>query len=125
MTPAQTIHNTIETMTTAFAAGDLEKILATYSSEAVIVGDAGQEVRGQEDLTGLFREMLPAGAAFTYGAHQVVVSGDIALHLMKWSAPDSQGNYTSALSVAVLRRQADGLWKIVIDHPFGDQVMAI
>lgn len=29
----------------------------------------------------------------------------------------------NALSVAVLRRQSDGNWRMVIDHPSGDGVM--
>jgi ketosteroid isomerase-like protein len=28
-----------------------------------------------------------------------------------------------ALSVAVLKRQPAGAWKVVIDHPFGDAVL--
>ena len=41
---------------------------------------------------------------------------------MQWTAPDPAGDI-SALSVAVLRRQPGGSWKMIIDHPFGDAVM--
>jgi ketosteroid isomerase-like protein len=44
--------------------------------------------------------------------------------MMKWTAPQSAGGEASALSVAVLRRQPDGGWKMIIDNPYGDAVMA-
>jgi ketosteroid isomerase-like protein len=116
------ILKTIGTMTTAFAAGDINKVMATYEKQAVVVAKPGMPVGGEAELRRMFGEFVAAGVNFTYGAHDVVVAGDIGLHLMKWTAPGPEGPMT-ALSVAVLRRQADGSWKMVIDHPFGDAVM--
>lgn len=116
------ILKTIETMTGNFAAGNIDGVMATYESGAVVVGQPGQPVSGNEALRAMFRQFVEQGVAFTYGAHEIVVSGDLALHLMKWTAPGPDGDM-SALSVAVLRRQLDGTWKMVIDHPSGDAVM--
>jgi ketosteroid isomerase-like protein len=116
------ILKTIETMTGNFAAGNIDGVMATYESGAVVVGQPSQPVSGHEALRAMFQQFVEQGVAFTYGAHEVVVAGDVALHLMKWTAPNPQGDM-SALSVAVLRRQPDGTWKMVIDHPFGDAVM--
>lgn len=116
------ILKTIETMTGNFAAGNIDGVMATYESGAVVVGQPGQPVSGNEALRAMFRQFVEQGVAFTYGAHEIVVSGDVALHLMKWTAPGPDGDM-SALSVAVLRRQPDGTWKMVIDHPSGDAVM--
>jgi uncharacterized protein (TIGR02246 family) len=118
------ILTTIETMTTAFAAGDMKGILSAYEPGATVVGQPGQPVSGDEALRAMFAEFISRGVDFTYGAHEVVVSGEIALHLMKWTAPTPDGAM-SALSVAVLRKQSDGGWKMVIDHPFGDSVMRV
>lgn len=115
----------IETMTTAFAKGDIDTVMSTYGPEAVVIGETGNPVTGDAALRKMFASYIEAGGAtFTYGAHEVVVAGDTALHLMKWTAPQPDGGEASALSIAVLRRQADGGWKMVIDHPFGDAVMA-
>lgn len=116
------ILNTIDAMTGAFAAGDIDRIMSTYERGAVVVGAPGNPVSGNEALRALFAQFVAAGVAFTYGAHEVVVAGDLGLHLMQWTAPGPDGQQ-SALSVAVLRRQADDTWKMVIDHPFGDGVM--
>jgi ketosteroid isomerase-like protein len=116
------ILKTIETMTGNFAAGNIDGVMATYESGAVVAGQPSQPVSGNEALRAMFQEFVEQGVAFTYGAHEVVVAGDIALHVMKWTAPSPEGDM-SALSVAVLRRQPDGTWKMVIDNPFGDAVM--
>ncbi|MBT1062325.1 DUF4440 domain-containing protein [Bowmanella sp. Y26] len=119
----QLVHASIERMTKAFAQGDLDTILSSYTAEAVIAVDPSQPVTGSAALRAMFSEYIKAGVAFTYGNHEVVVSGNTALHLMKWTAPQPDGSSASALSVAVLHRQPDGQWKMVIDHPFGDNVM--
>lgn len=114
----------IDTMTMAFAAGDIDKVLTTYGLEAAVVGSPGQPVRGEPALRAMFEEFVAAGVNFTYGRHEVVVAGDTALHLMGWAAPLSDGTLSSkSLSVAVLKKDDDGGWKMVIDHPFGNAVL--
>ena len=115
---------TIETMTDAFAAGDVDGILSTYEDGATVVAEPGKPVSGDAALREMFGQFIAQGVSFTYGAHDVVMEGDVALHLMKWTAPTPEGDAT-ALSVAVLRRQSDGSWKMVIDQPFGDAVMHV
>ncbi|AMY71650.1 YybH family protein [Frigidibacter mobilis] len=116
------ILETISAMTTAFAAGDIDGVMSTYQPTAVVVAEPGAPVAGEADLRAMFAEFIASGVSFTYGAHEVVVAGDTGLHLMSWTAPGPDGPMT-ALSVAVLHRQRDGSWKMVIDHPFGDGVM--
>lgn len=116
---------TIDRMTNAFAKGDINEIMSTYAPEAVVVGEPNKPVSGAPALQAMFASYIEAGVAFTYGAHEVIIAGDTALHLMKWTASQPNGEETSALSVAVLRRQQDGTWKMVIDHPFGDSVMRL
>lgn len=115
----------IHVMTTAFAKGDIETVMSTYAPGAVVVGDDRAPVVGDSALRTMFASYVESGVAFTYGAHEVAIAGDTALHLMKWTAPQPGGGEASALSVAVLRRQSDGCWKMVIDHPFADSVMEI
>lgn len=116
------ILKTIDAMTNAFAKGDIDGVMATYEAGAVVVGFPGTPVAGDMALRSMFADFVASGVAFTYGRHEVVISGDVGLHLMKWTAPGPE-SAQSALSVAVLRRQVDGSWKMLIDHPFGDGVM--
>lgn len=130
VTPAQAqdtmdqtkILEAISEMTSAFAVGDVDRVMDTYTPSAVVVAQPGQPVTGDSALRAMFADFIASGVNFTYGEHEVVVAGDTGLHLMSWTAPGPDGPMT-ALSVAVLQRQADGTWRMVIDHPFGDAVM--
>lgn len=124
MNPKNEVLAIVNAMTSAFAKGDIDAVMSTYAPEAVVVGEPGSPVAGEAALRTMFASYVEAGVSFTYGAHEVVIAGDTALHLMKWTAPQPDGEQASALSVAVLRRQPEGAWKMVIDHPFGDAVMA-
>lgn len=120
----QAVLAVIEAMTGAFAAGDVEGVMETYAPGATVVGAPGRPVSGDADLRNMFAEFVASGVNFTYGQHEVVISGDTALHLMQWTAPSPDGSEgMESLSVAVLKRGEDGIWKMVIDHPFGDGVM--
>ena len=120
---AAAILATIASMTGALADGDVAGIMGCYSSEAVVLAEPGEAVSGADALGEMFAGFIASGMRFSYGAHDVVVAGDTGLHLMQWTAEGPDGPMR-ALSVAVLRRQADGAWRMVIDHPFGDGVMA-
>lgn len=124
MSDEAAILQTIQTMTDALARGDVDTVMSTYALPASVVAAPGQVVSGDQALRAMFAEFMASGVNFTYGAHEVVVADGIALHLMAWEVPGPDNVTTRALSVAVLQRQPDGGWKMVVDHPFGDAVMA-
>jgi ketosteroid isomerase-like protein len=113
----------IERMMSAFAAGDVPGIMATYRPGAVVVGSPGAPVVGEAALTEMFAGFVAAGFPFVPGGHEVIVSGDTALHLMDWEGQGPDGVPFRALSVAVLTRDAAGAWQMVIDHPFGNGLL--
>lgn len=86
----------INVMTTAFAKGDINTVMSTYAPDAVVVGERGEPVTGDSALRHLFAEYVASGVHFTYGSHEVVVAGDTALHLMKWTAPQPDADEASA-----------------------------
>jgi len=120
------ILSTIETMTRAFNQGDIDGVVRTYEPGAVVVGQPGAPVSGEQALRAMFAGFVAAKAQFSFFGHEVVRAGDVALHLTPWRmigvAPDGSPIQAEGLSVAVLRRQADGGWLMVIDHPFGDSL---
>ena len=75
----------------------------------------------------MFAGFIAAKARFTFQGHEVLQAEDVALHLTPWRmtgvAPDGTALTASGLSVAVLRRQSDGGWLMVIDNPFGDALV--
>lgn len=125
-TKAQVL-STVEAMTTAFNSGDIEGIMRTYEPAAVVLGMPGEPVQGDALLRAMFTRFISARAQFTFEGHDVVVAGDLAVHLTPWKmaglGPGGSPISGSGLSVAVLRRQADGRWLMVIDNPFGDTLL--
>ena len=122
------IQATIDTMTSAFATHDIDGVLSTYEEGAVVVGEPGAPISGTPALRGLFQQFIALDPKFTFFDHEIVQAGDIALHLNTWKMqgrkPDGTPVELGGLSVAVLRKQADGRWLMVIDNPFGDHLMA-
>ena len=118
------IVSTILTMTDAFQKGDISAILRTYEPGAVVVGEPGKPLSGEAALRGMFAGFIALKPKFTYSGHDVVIADDIALHLAPWQlngvAPDGTAVKQKGLSAALLRRQPDGRWLIVIDQPHGD-----
>jgi uncharacterized protein (TIGR02246 family) len=121
------ILSTIDNMTNAFHKGDIDGIMRTYEPGAVVVGEPGMPVSGTPALRAMFAGFIAAKAHFTFQGHEVIQADDVALHLTPWHmagvAPDGTAVAASGLSIAVLRRQADGHWLMVIDDPYGDVLL--
>ena len=127
MEPNQPI-STILTMTDAFQKGDLPAVLRTYEPGAVVVGEPGKPLQGEAALRAMFAGFMAVKPQFTYGGHDVIQAGDVALHIAPWHMtgidPSGAPVQAQGLSVAVLRRQPDGSWLMVIDQPYGDVLLA-
>lgn len=121
------VQTAVERMTAAFQNNDIETVMSAYEHGAAVVFEPGQPVTDERQLRQMFGGMAAANPVFTYSGHEVVVSGDTAVDIAPWRmtahTPDGQEIVQSGLSVAVLRRQSDGSWKMVIDNPHGARLL--
>ncbi len=129
MTKDQTdVQNAIEAMTSAFQRGEIEQVMSRYEAEATVVFEPAAPVSDRDVITEMFSGMAAIKPTFTYSGHEVIVNGDIAIHTAPWvmegKMPDGHVINQSGLSVAVLRKQADGAWLMVIDNPHGARLLA-
>ena len=119
--------NTIQTMTTEFHAGNLDGVMQSYENNAAVAFEPGKPVLDRAMLEQGFAGFFTVKPKFTYSGHEVIVAGDIALHIAPWkmqgTTPDGQSMEQSGLSVAVLRKQEDGKWLMVIDNPHGQHLL--
>lgn len=124
----QDVLNAIQTMTSNFQGNDIAGVMASYETEATVVFEPGSPISDQAQLEQMFAGMAAVNPVFEYAGHEVIVNGDIAVHIAPWSmtgkTPDGHELAQSGLSIAVLRRQLDGSWKMVIDNPHGGQLLA-
>ena len=118
---------TVSAMTEAFQSGDLSQVMGSYEADAAIAFEPGQTIKDRTTIEQMFQGAFTLNPKFTYSGHEVMVSGNLALHIAPWTmnakSPDGQAITQSGLSVAVLRKQADGRWLLVIDNPHGQRLM--
>lgn len=113
--------NAVLEMTKAFHQGDLEGVMGSYEPEALVVFEPEKPIRDEGVLREMFTHTFAIDPRFVYSGHEVFVNGNLAIHIAPWTmtgtAPDGSAVQQSGLSVAVLRQQADGSWKMVFDNP--------
>ncbi len=105
------------------SAGDLEGVVALYEADARFVIGPGNVAAGTDAIREVFRQMLAEHPKLTIEVPLVVQTGDLALLGSKWTSTTtgSDGKQTtdSGNGREVVRRQADGTWRFVIDYGNG------
>ena len=123
----QAVMNAILDMTTAFQKKDIEAVMSSYEEQAVIVFEPEKPVSDPDAIRQGFFGFFAVDPKFEYSGHEVFVNGDLAIHFAPWrmtgQTPDGTQIKQSGLSVAVLRRQADGKWLMLFDNPFGQHLL--
>jgi uncharacterized protein (TIGR02246 family) len=121
------IQTTIDANNTAVGRKDMDAILSTFTADAVMVGPGGTVAAGQSQLRLAFEQFLAISPTVKVNKSSVVQAGDVALYSYSWTVsgktPDGHPIQQSGLTTAVLRKQADGRWLMVIDDPFTDQLL--
>lgn len=115
---------TIEAMTSAFQEKDIKGVLTAYEDGAAVMFEPGTKISDPAALREMFEGAFQLNPKFSYPkGHEVYISNNIALHIAPWvmegKAPDGANIKQSGLSIAVLRKQEDGRWLLVLDNPHG------
>jgi ketosteroid isomerase-like protein len=122
-TEQKKVFSTIEKMVRAFQNKDIEGVLATYEPDAIVMFEPQQAVAGHDALKLAFTQFVGINPQYTFGGHEIYISGNIATHVAPWTMkgllPDGTKIEQSGLSIAVLRKQADGQWLMIQDNPHG------
>ena len=107
----------------AFNSGDIEKLLSLYEPTAVLVPKPGQVVEGVEAIRGALEELLALKGTMRSENQYALVHGDIALLRAKVrlavTGPDGNSLEIHNHTAEVIRRQPEGNWLYILDHPYG------
>ena len=96
---------------------DLDGLVALYAPDAVMVLPDGSTVTGTEAIRGQWAELLAMEGRMTLRSRYAIEAGDLAILSNEWTF--TSGDLTMGATTAeVARRQPDGGWLYVIDHPF-------
>lgn len=106
--------------------GDLDAAVALYEPHATFVLDSGEIITGQAAIREVARGYIALKPTFTQEVTALLSGeGDLALTSSTWSVTgtDAEGKpFTGkGKSMEVVRRQADGTWRFVIDNPHGGE----
>lgn len=100
---------------------DLERLTTLYESSAVFVPAPGIVHTGLSSIREALAGMLALAPVMETQVTEVHEAGEIALVIVDWTmqgrAPDGSEVKQGGRSADVLRRQADGTWRVLIDHP--------
>jgi len=118
-TPEQVLQCVVDGVNT----GDIEALMALYEPEAAFATQPGNLVRGLPGVRGAVAGFMAMKGKLDLKVTRVLEASDLALVITVWSfagtGPDGQPVKLATSSADVLRRQADGSWRLVIDNPWG------
>jgi uncharacterized protein (TIGR02246 family) len=101
---------------------DVEKCVAVYADDGMVLGDRVPIAKGKEQIRAVWKQMLSAPGlkiSFIPTMVEVAKSKDLAYDVGTYeeTVNDAQGNPTTEVGkyVVVWKRQADKQWKVVVD----------
>ena len=118
----------VELLDEAFNRGDIEAVLDFYEDGAVVVVEPGRLATGKDELRRAFEWILNniKGTAKQVRAN-VIEAGDIAMFTSKWNfsgtTADGAPVYRESYASVILRKAADGRWRIVVDNSWGPAIL--
>jgi ketosteroid isomerase-like protein len=108
----------------AMNSGKIEAVVALYEPEAtLVVPPAGPPVTGHAAIREALESVLALKGKMVLDTTYCIQSGDVALLRGKWhltgKGPDGEPIIMEGESAEVARRQPDGRWLYIVDHPRG------
>jgi ketosteroid isomerase-like protein len=107
------------TLAAAFNTGDVATVMSMYDTAGIIVLEPNKPVSGNDKFEESIKAILSIKGKMEIKTVYCLQTGDIALGRSEWSITDGDEVKISAKGIEVMKRQADGAWKIIIDHAFG------
>ena len=102
---------------------NLDGLLSLYEDGATLVGPDGTPATGKAQIRASLESASLGDAEITMNVVQQFSGGtDIAVLFNDWKlsarGPDGNPVHLAFGAIEVVRRQGDGTWKFVIDHPY-------
>ncbi|NLR67986.1 SgcJ/EcaC family oxidoreductase [Chitinophaga varians] len=103
----------------AFNTGDINQVYTIYDYNGIIVPEPGKVVSGKQQFEEAVKAIMAVKGTMEIKTVYCLQTGDVAVGRSEWNITDGDEVKVSAKGIEVMRRQADGSWKVVIDHAFG------
>ena len=113
------------TLAAAFNTGDVTTVMNMYDVTGTIVPEPGKPVSGKEKFEEAIKAILAIKGKMEIKTVYCLQAGNIAVGRSEWNITDANEVKISAKGIEVMKQQADGSWKIVIDHAFGAETILV
>jgi uncharacterized protein (TIGR02246 family) len=118
-TPVQVL----ESIVTGINTGNLDSLMPLYESDAAFATQPGSLAPGAPGIREALGGFIAMNGELDLQVTRVLEVDDLALVIGVWTfngtGPDGAPVQLAAKNADVLRRQADGTWRFVIDNPWG------
>lgn len=108
----------------AINSGNIDAALELYESNATFAAEPGTAVSGLAAIRGVMEGFTALNPTINVQVPLVLECGEIALLHSEWTLsginPDGSALSAQGKGIEVVRRQADGTWKFIIDNPNGN-----
>jgi uncharacterized protein (TIGR02246 family) len=123
MPSTSTPEHVLEAIVEGINSGNLDALMPLYEREAAFATQPGDLSHGADGIREALAGFISMKGALDLEVTRVLEVDDLALVTGAWSfdgtGPDGEPVRLSASNADVLRRQADGTWRFVIDNPWG------
>ena len=113
----------LEAIVDGINSGNLDALMPLYEGEAAFATQPGSLAHGASGVRGALAGFISMNGTLDLEVTRVLEVDDLALVTGTWSfdgtGPDGEPVRLAASNADVLRRQADGTWRFVIDNPWG------
>ena len=113
----------LESIVTGINTRNLDSLMPLYESEAAFATEPGSLAPGAPGIREALNGFISMNGTLDLEVTRVLEVDDLALVVGVWSfdgtGPDGEPVHLEASNADVLRRQADGTWRFVIDNPWG------
>ena len=113
----------LQSIVSGINSGDLDSLMPLYEREAAFATQPGDLAPGAPGIRAALNGFISMNGTLDLEVTRVLEVDDLALVVGVWSfdgtGPDGEPVQLSAKNADVLRRQADGTWRLVIDNPWG------
>lgn len=121
--PTNTPEEVLETIVDGINAGNLDILMTLYEADAAFAAQPGALQHGLSGVRESLAGFIAMKGTLDLRVTRVLQASDLALVAGVWSfkgtGADGEPVELSGHNADVLRRQADGTWRFVIDNPWG------